>query len=233
MKVWIVFAQVACVASLTAVVGIPRVRPVGRAVIVWRTNGPLVPRPDLVESDRRILYGPAVAGLPGTPATDSEAATRVQGRGTVGAATLASTGVGRSMIRGRARTTLNRPAPFARMVLRNRLTGQVEATVTADAQGEFVFGNLASGIYVVELIGTDGAVIAATEMTAVAGGVALATLRIATNGTPRALFGTMGATTESNGTVFFGATASEPIGRAAAAGTGQATEPDEDVTPRS
>jgi hypothetical protein len=231
MKFWIAFAQVACVASFAAVVSWPQYRPAVRTVRVWRTNGPLTPRPDLVADDSRIAYAPRTAGQPRTLA-GPETQRPIPGRAGVQTAALGSAGVRRSMIRGRATTALNRPAPFARLVLRNRLTGQVEGTATADGNGEFLFEDLSSGLYVVELIGADGAVIAATQMNAVSGGVQLTTLRVSTNGAPRALFGTMGATTETSGTVFFGATASEPVGRAAAAGAAQAAEPDEDVTPR-
>ena len=65
---------------------------------------------------------------------------------------------------GFARTSLNTPIPFARVVLRNIRTGQVFARTTANQRGEFSFVDIESNSYVVELLGADGSVVAASPL---------------------------------------------------------------------
>ena len=69
---------------------------------------------------------------------------------------------------GRARTLQNQPIPFARVVLRNILTGQVIARATANEEGVYQFLDVDASAYIVELLGEDGAVIAASETVSVA-----------------------------------------------------------------
>ena len=85
-------------------------------------------------------------------------------------------------IMGRARTSLNTPIPYARLVLRNIRTGAIEARATANEEGRYTFLDVQSSAYVVELIGPDGSVIAASEMVALAiGDVRETTVRVAAN----------------------------------------------------
>ena len=65
---------------------------------------------------------------------------------------------------GMVRTSLNRPVPYAMVVLRNILTGQVRARTTANGRGEFSFVDLDSNLYVVELVQADGSVVATSSM---------------------------------------------------------------------
>jgi hypothetical protein len=67
---------------------------------------------------------------------------------------------------GLARTSLNAPIPYAKVLLRNIRTGQVMARATANDQGQFSFLDLDSSSYVVELLGEDGSVVAASPMVA-------------------------------------------------------------------
>lgn len=240
MRVWIGLAQIACVAALAAAVSWPAYRPTGAASRLWRADGPLVPRPDLVAGDSRFSYRPAdgtgSASADGVDAADAAGVGAAGRRGTgpsnpgatVRNASLGESAQRRSAVRGRACTVLNQPVAFAQIVLRDRLTGIVQATTTSDSNGQFLFENLPSTTFVVELLGAGGDVIAATTMTAVPDRVQWATLRIGTNGTPRALFGTAAGSE----TVYYGSTASEPIGRAAAQGVAQATAPKDHASPR-
>lgn len=74
-----------------------------------------------------------------------------------------------------ARSSLDTPIPFARMLLRNARTGAVEAQATADEVGQFTFLDIGSSDYIVELLGTDGALIGASGAVVAGLGVILET----------------------------------------------------------
>jgi hypothetical protein len=244
--------QATLVLGLTAFVGSPQFREPARAVTVWRTGGPLTPRPELVAMDSRLAYDtdqPGRRGSDGRPGTTRAVARTGQADssqnvGFTGDRAFggAPAGGGRAAtINGRARTALNQPVPYARVLLRNLATGQIESRTTADQNGQFSFDGVISSGYVVELVGADGAVIAASEMVAASGGsIQQATVRLGGNSTARALFGSVGATASGTststtttttttigdgGASFIGGTASEPIGRAAEAGAVQTLDP--------
>lgn len=81
---------------------------------------------------------------------------------------------------GFARTSLNTPIPYARLVLRNIRTGQVQASALANERGEFSFLDVESTAYVVELVGADGSVAAASPLVTMArGNVQQTELRVA------------------------------------------------------
>jgi hypothetical protein len=81
---------------------------------------------------------------------------------------------------GFARTSLNTPIPYARVVLRNIRTGQVQARTVANERGEFSFVDLEANVYVVELLGPDGSVVAASPLVSMArGDVRQTELRVA------------------------------------------------------
>ena len=65
---------------------------------------------------------------------------------------------------GLARNSLNAPIPYARVLLRNIYTGAVLGRATADQLGRFSFVDLEPNAYVVELLGPDGSVVAASSM---------------------------------------------------------------------
>jgi hypothetical protein len=65
---------------------------------------------------------------------------------------------------GYARTSLNAPIPYARVVLRNIATGEILARGVANDQGRFSFLDLDGSTYVIELLGPDGSVVATSAM---------------------------------------------------------------------
>lgn len=71
---------------------------------------------------------------------------------------------------GRARTSLNTPIPYARVLLRNLRTGAIEARATANEEGRYSFLDVDASAYIVELLGADGTVVAASEMVAMTPG---------------------------------------------------------------
>jgi hypothetical protein len=262
--------QLALVVGLTATVGFPEFREPVRAATLWRTGGPLTPRPELVSSDSRFAYDMTGTGSRsggsnsvGTRAQRESSRQTADGIRSAVSGTRSgggTTGSRVATINGRAATALNQPVPFARVLLRNLLTGQVQAQATADSNGRFSFGDVLTNGYVVELLGVDGSVIAASQMVAASGGrIEQAVVRVSGNSTARALFGsvgTSGATTGSStgsttgtttgtttttttgntlttgGSTTFGSTASEPINRASDFGVGQTSEPGQDASPR-
>ena len=69
-------------------------------------------------------------------------------------------------LNGSALTSLNAPIPYARIALLNIQTGEVLAQTMANAQGEFSFLDLDPEVYIVELIGADGAVLGTSTLVA-------------------------------------------------------------------
>ena len=65
---------------------------------------------------------------------------------------------------GLAQNSLNASIPRARVVLRDIRTGEALQQATADELGQFWFVDLPSSEYVVELLGQDGSVVAASEV---------------------------------------------------------------------
>jgi hypothetical protein len=83
---------------------------------------------------------------------------------------------------GRARTSLNTPIPYARVLLRNIRTGAIEKRATANEEGRYTFLDVNDSAYIVELIGSDGSVVASSEMVAMAAGdVRETTVRVSAN----------------------------------------------------
>ena len=68
---------------------------------------------------------------------------------------------------GLARNSLNMPIPYARLALRNIGTGQIEARATANQNGRFSFLDLDPSVYVVELLGADNSIVAASQLIAI------------------------------------------------------------------
>ena len=71
---------------------------------------------------------------------------------------------------GFARTSLNVPIPYARVLLRNIITGQVMARGVANDQGMFSFRRSRHKLVIVELLGPDGSVIATSSIMSLARG---------------------------------------------------------------
>ena len=89
-------------------------------------------------------------------------------RGPSGAGSLLS-------ILGSAWKSDNTPIPFAKLRLRNLLTGKIEASTTADVAGQFVFDKIAGGSYLVELVSDTGKVLALSHPFTVGSGETVAT----------------------------------------------------------
>ena len=81
---------------------------------------------------------------------------------------------------GLAQNSLNAVIPRARVVLRDIRTGEALQQVTADDLGQFWFIDLAPSDYIVELLGADGSVVAASEvLTTSKGGLLRTVVRVA------------------------------------------------------
>jgi hypothetical protein len=77
---------------------------------------------------------------------------------------------------GLAQNSLNAVIPHARVILRDIRTGEALQQVTADELGQFSFIDLAPSDYIVELLGQDGSVVAASEVVTTSKGRLLRTV---------------------------------------------------------
>jgi hypothetical protein len=162
--------QAAIVLTMVTLVSWPQFRPV-RAQSVWR----FVPQSVLEAraNDAARFAGEPVRGRGGLDQTTFTQNGNVTTRNApleYTAAPVAALGGKVNALVGRARTSLNAPIPFARVLLRNVRTGQVILQTLADMNGLFQFLDLDSSAYIVELIGADGAVVATSTMTTMARG---------------------------------------------------------------
>jgi hypothetical protein len=222
--------QAVFVVALIALVSWPE-RPQGRSTSVWRTDGPIgVGRDGQVfraARGGRFEIGYGSARLDRTSAAGASPLARklyghdVEGgrRFTTPAAVIALGGRINGIL-GQAQTTLNAPVPFARLVLRNLATGEVEARATAGEDGRFTFLDVMPSGYIVELLGADGVVIATSAFVAIElGDLKETTVRV--SGQPvLAMFGTLAGT------------ADEPLDAAAGSGVNRVTAPDATITPQ-
>jgi hypothetical protein len=123
-------------------------------------------------------------------------------------------------ILGEVRTVQDVPLGRARLVLRNVMSGLVEAWATADENGRFAFVDVMPSGYVVELIGSDGAVAATSEFISVgAGDLRQTQVRLAGR-TGLAPFGVLDATAPSQ------------TAAAAAGGARAVAEPGRPISPQ-
>jgi hypothetical protein len=162
--------QAAIVLMMVALVSWPQYRPV-RAQSVWR----FVPQTVL---EARANDAARFAGRPvrrqvtldQTALTTNTVRNATAYAATTAPAPIAALGGKLNAVLGRARTSLNAPIPYARVVLRNVRTGQVISQTTADGDGQFQFLDLDGNTYIVELVGADGGVVATSTMMTVARG---------------------------------------------------------------
>jgi hypothetical protein len=77
---------------------------------------------------------------------------------------------------GLAQNSLNAVIPHARVLLRDIRSGEALQQATADELGQFSFIDLAPSDYVVELLGPDGSVVAASEVVTTSKGRVLRTV---------------------------------------------------------
>jgi len=170
--------QAAIVLAMVALVSYPQFRSV-RAQSVWR----YVPQAVLAAraNDAARFAGDARTRS-GMAVTNSAAFETAAGAGVQNALTgaagamfytpldVAAAGGKVNALLGVARNSLNMPIPYARVVLRNVRTGMVLGRTLADARGLFQFLDLEANGYVVELLGADGAVVAASPIVTMARG---------------------------------------------------------------
>lgn len=179
MKLTHLGIQTAIVLMMVALVSWPQFRPV-RAQSVWRYPGTaqktladdaarygadgVLMRTSLTAGQNS--YGTAVSG-----SADAQMGGQRKSLYGLDGKTSFYTPTGVSALGGRlnaltglARTSLNAPIAYAKLLLRDIRTGQVMGRVTANERGEFTFLDLNSSSYIVELLGTDGSVVAASPM---------------------------------------------------------------------
>jgi hypothetical protein len=93
---------------------------------------------------------------------------------------IAALGGKENALVGLAQNSLNASIPHARVVLRDVRTGAAVQQTTADELGQFRFVDLPSSDYVVELVGPDGSVVAASEVVQTSkGGLLRTVVRVA------------------------------------------------------
>jgi len=121
--------------------------------------------------------------LPGAPLAEASAAdakakatVKAVGRTSATMGTAAgAVGARATSIMGSAWNSDNTAIPAAKLRLRNLLTGRIEATTIANDLGQFTFGGIESGSYVVELVSENGKIIAIGHPFTVAAGETVAT----------------------------------------------------------
>jgi hypothetical protein len=77
-----------------------------------------------------------------------------------------------------AETSLSRPIPFANLAVRDARTGAVHARHAADIDGRFVFADLATGSYIVELADPAGRILATSDLLPLSRCLTETTLRV-------------------------------------------------------
>jgi hypothetical protein len=140
--------QAAVVLTMVAFVSWPEFRPV-RAQSVWRYAPEAVLLARTQDAERFSTRFPTTGGNPGYVSQAGAPAGRLV-----------------NALSGRALTSLNAPIPYARVILRNILTGQVVGQATANADGQFSFVDLDPNLYIVEVLGANGAVLGTSTMVA-------------------------------------------------------------------
>ena len=202
--------QVAIVLTMVAFVSWPQFRPV-RAQTVWRYTRAVVQQAETEDALRYsygeenregVGFGRASYTTVKPPSQISTFRTtgnedQQMGQSTVRLDPLTALGAKVNALIGLAHTSLNTPIPYARVLLRDIKTGQIEARATANDKGRFSFLDVGASSYIVELIGSDGSVVAASELVAMnRGDIRETDIRIAaTETTVRTSFGsTLSAT---------------------------------------
>jgi hypothetical protein len=158
--------QAALVLAMVAFVSYPQFRPV-RAQSVWRYAPAAVLQARTLDAARYAGDSGASRSRMGL----DDAAFTTSGSRRIGATdayaaspALAALGGKLNALLGFARTSLNAPIPYARVLLRNIITGQILAQTVANDQGMFSFLDLDANSYIVELLGPDGSVIATSSI---------------------------------------------------------------------
>jgi hypothetical protein len=164
--------QAIIVLAMVSFVSWPHFRPV-RAQSIWRYTPAAVLEARTIDAAR---YAGAVAGSSRQPSigersSSPELVRTPQGSVVVDDAppeftpgAIAALGGTDNALVGLAQNSLNASIPRARVVLRDIRTGEALQQATADELGQFWFVDLGASDYVVELLGADGSVVAASEV---------------------------------------------------------------------
>jgi hypothetical protein len=175
--------QAIIVLTMVWFVSWPEFRPV-RAQSIWRYSPDAVLEARTVDAARYTSAaaasirprsaGAASSAIPLVPPYDGPAVNDERLEFTPGA--IAVLGGRDNALVGLAQNSLNAVIPRARVVLRDIRTGEALQQATADELGQFSFIDLAPSEYVVELLGPDGSVVAASEVVTTSKGRLLRTV---------------------------------------------------------
>src|SRR5215510_13075831 len=131
-------------------------------------------------SSRRPVIGELSSSSPELTPTPHGPAVVDDAQPELTAGAIAALGGKENALVGLAQNSLNASIPHARVVLRDVRTGAALHQTTADELGQFRFVDLPSSEYVVELVGPDGSVVAASEVVQTSkGGLLRTVVRVA------------------------------------------------------
>jgi hypothetical protein len=124
---------------------------------------------------------------------------------------------------GTAKTSTGQVVPDATVQVRNLTTGQLTATTTSNAAGEFKFEGLPPGNYTIEIVNPTGQIIATSAAVSLAAGAAVAGVTVSASAAAIGAAGAAGAAAGAAGAAGAGAAgAGAAVAGAAAAGAGVA-----------
>jgi hypothetical protein len=163
--------QAIIVLAMVSFVSWPQFRP-GRAQSIWRYTPAAVLEARTVDAARYAGAAAAPSRRPfiGEQSSSTQLVPTPHGSVVIDDArveftpgAIAALGGTDNALVGLAQNSLNASIPHARVVLRDIRTGEA-LQATADELGQFSFIDLAESEYVVELLGPDGSVVAASEV---------------------------------------------------------------------
>ena len=165
--------QALIVLTVVTLVSWPQFRPARTQHSVWRYAPAVVLEARATDAARfagnptERMTRPTVGVDQTAPEAPVSVTTPAQGQRRLeyhASAAVAAAGARLNALLGSARTSLNAPIPYARVVLRNIRTGQVLARAVANELGQFSFIDVTANAYIVELLGPDGSVVAASPI---------------------------------------------------------------------
>lgn len=168
--------KAALVLGIALLVSWPQFRPLHAQIVWWIDSDP-----DQLRRGEAVSLGTGSSA--GTPTTNPDAAlNRLLGLDAAAPSTdyavdpvllrdcgpdarrLGAAGARQNALAVLAETSLSRPIPYASLAVRDARTGAVHARHAAMADGTYVFTDLATGAYVVELADPAGRIIATTGL---------------------------------------------------------------------
>jgi len=164
--------QAIVVVAMVSFVSWPQFRP-ARAQSIWRYAPAAVLEARTIDAARYAGAASASTRRPfiGDLSSSTELVPTPQGSAVIddtqdefAPGAIAALGGTDNALVGLAQNSLNASIPRARVVLRDIRTGEALQQATADELGQFWFVDLPGSEYVVELLGPDGSVVAASEV---------------------------------------------------------------------